>query len=446
MELTQEAILNILIEGKGKVKNSELLGKYKEHLNSSDPEEKKKNRDLFKSFVNNLAVVKDFEETKYIVLKKVYHHLLEANTDQNTQREQKQQDDEDGSHSEEDKKEQQYVEDRRSDVRRSSSPVGPSFIEAALEKAKNVEFKPVKSLQFSVPLKSDDSDKHGAVFPVKKETNANKPYALPLRMPLVDVSHHNKKTATEHLETGQNPHSSPQCKRKPSTDGFVSTGGSPQLRRHFKTPKQAEEPKYSNHCPLDSLEHEWLVKSAAGQWSQVYGLLLKEAQLAEKKDFISGFTALHWAVKCGNIEMADAIIQRSSAVDIDAKSYGGYTPLHLAAIHDQLALIELLLKYDANKNVRDNCGKKPYHYLQEAVPKELKERLGEPKARCHEVVHVREEFDPYKHLKTPYRLFQNNPVHKKKSKTRVVSLAEDVRDEKSDPLLHKQRPISNLFY
>nr|XP_055037016.1 ankyrin repeat domain-containing protein SOWAHA-like [Misgurnus anguillicaudatus] len=438
MDLTQEAILNILIEGKGKVKNSELLGKYKEHLNCSDPEEKKKNRDLFKSFVNNLAVVKDFEDTKYIVLKKVYHHLLEANTDQNIQREQKVQDDEDGSHSEEDKKEQQYVEDRRSDVRRSSSTVGPSFIEAALEKAKNVDFKPVKSLQFSVPLKTDE-DNHGAVFPVKKETNANKPYALPLRMPLVDVSH-NK-------QTGQNPHSSPQSKRKPSTESFLSTIGSPQLRRHFKTPKQAEEPKYSNHCPLDALEHEWLVKSAAGQWSQVYGLLLKEAQLAEKKDFISGFTALHWAVKCGNIDMADVIIQRSRAVDIDAKSYGGYTPLHLAAIHDQLPLIDLLLKFGANKNVRDNCGKKPYHYLQEAVPKELKERLGEPKIRCQEVVHVREEFDPYKHLKTPYRLFQNNPgVLKKKSKTRVVSLAEDGRDEKSDPLLHKQRPISNVFY
>lgn len=456
MALTQEAILNTLIEGNGKVKNLDLLSKFKDHLNCGDPAERKQNRDLFKTFVNNIAVVKEFQETKFIVLKKVYHHLLDSYNDQNTPNEKQEKENEDGSHSEEHEGEHnafpQYVEGRGSDLKRSPSNV--SFIEAALEKSKNVNFKPIRSLHFAVPLKSDpdNSGSHEAVCPTKKEVRTNKPYMLPLRMPPVDISH-NKQTALEHLDNEQKPHSSPQCKRKPTTDGVVGTSGSPQLRRHFKTPKQAEEPKDIHHFPLDSLEHEWLVKSAAGQWSQVYGLLLKDAQLAEKKDFMSGFTALHWAVKSGNVDMVSVIIQESRksdrGVDINAKSHGGYTPLHIAAIHDHLHLIDLLLHYGANRNVRDNCGKKPYYYLLKGVPKELKELLGDPKANQQEVPQVREEFDPYKHLKTPYRLFPTHPMGlKKKNKARgsVASLCEDGRDEKNDPVLHKQRLFSDVFH
>ncbi|KAI7796124.1 ankyrin repeat domain-containing protein SOWAHA-like [Triplophysa rosa] len=449
MDLTQEAILNTLIEGNGKVKNVELLSKFKEHLNCGDPAERKQNRDLFKTFVNNIAIVKEFQETKYIVLKKAYHHLLDSYTDQNTPNEKE---DEDGSHPEEHQGEQnahpQYVEGRGSDLKRSPSNV--SFIQAALENSKKVNFKPLRSLPFSVPLKSDPDNSHGVVCPAKKEVRTNKPYMLPLRMPPIDISH-NKQTAPEHLDNEQKPHSSPQCKRKP-TDGVVGTSGSPQLQRHFKTPKQ-EEPKDLHHFPLDSLEHEWLVKSAAGQWSQVYGLLLKDALLAEKKDFMSGFTALHWAVKSGNLEMVSIIIRESRksdrGVDINAKSHGGYTPLHIAALHNHLHLINLLLNYGANRNVRDNCGKKAYHYLPKGVPKELKQLLGDPKANHQEVHQVREEFDPYKHLKTPYRLFPSHPMGlKKKNKARgsVTSLCEDGRDEKNEPVLHKQRLFSDVFH
>lgn len=450
MALTQDAILNTLIEGNGKVKNTDLLSKFKEHLNCGDAAEKKQNRDLFKTFVNNIAVVKEFQETKYIVLKKVYHHLLDSYTDQTTPSGKQEKDDEQPEEPVGERSAHpQYVEGGGSDLKRSPSNV--SFIEAALEKSKNVNLKPVKSLHFSVPLKSDpeDSDGRGAACPTKKETRTNKPYSLPLRMPPVDVSHLNKQTAPEHLDDEQRPHSSPQCKRKP-TDGVVGTSGSPQFRRHFKTPKQAEEPKDLHHCPLDSLEHLWLVKSATGQWSHVHGLLLKDAQLAEKKDFMSGFTALHWAVKSGNVDMVSIIIQESRksdrGLDINAKSHGGYTPLHIAAIHSHLHMIDLLLNYGANRNVRDNCGKKAYHYLPKEVPRELKELLGEPKTSHQEVLPVREEFDPYKHLKTPYRLFPTHPMGlKKKSKARgsVASLCEE---EKNEPLLHKQRLFSDVFH
>uniref|UniRef100_A0A673GJ19 Ankyrin repeat domain-containing protein SOWAHA-like n=1 Tax=Sinocyclocheilus rhinocerous TaxID=307959 RepID=A0A673GJ19_9TELE len=354
---------------KGKVKNSELLSKFKDLLNCSDPAEKKQNRDLFKTFVNNIAVVKDFQDAKYIVLKKVYHHLLE----------------------------------------KSEQKPDPDFSGAA-----------------------------------KKEASTNKPYALPLRMPQIDLGHHHKKPSTESL--GQELQPSPRC-----TDSVACAGASPQLQRHFKTPTQADEPKDSHHCPLDPVEHEWLVKSAAGQWNQVYGLLLKDAQLAEKKDFMSGFTALHWAVKCGDADMVCTIIEVSRksdhGVDVNGKSNGGYTPLHIAAIHLQLFLIDLLVrKYGANGNIRDNCGKKPYHYLDTGVSRELRELLGDPKAGHREVHHqVRDEYDARKY--SIGHLFLAHPVGlKKKNKARnqFISVSDDGR-ERDEPVLHKLRLVSDVF-
>ncbi|XP_016307046.1 ankyrin repeat domain-containing protein SOWAHA-like [Sinocyclocheilus anshuiensis] len=449
MALTQEAILNTLLEGKGKVKNSELLSKFKEPLNCSDPAEKKQNRDLFKTFVNNIAVVKDFQDAKYIVLKKVYHHLLEASNDENAPREDCGRD---GSHPEEDEKEKsthsQNAEGKKSEQKalsRSSSKASDgstelSPIEIALERSKNVDFKPKRSLHFTVPLKPDP-DFSGAA---KKEASTNKPYALPLRMPQIDLGHHHKKPSTESL--GQELQPSPRC-----TDSVACAGASPQLQRHFKTPKQADEPKDSHHCPLDPVEHEWLVKSAAGQWNQVYGLLLKDAQLAEKKDFMSGFTALHWAVKCGDADMVCRIIEVSRksdhGVDVNGKSNGGYTPLHIAAIHLQLSLIDLLVrKYGANGNIRDNCGKKPYHYLDKGVSRELRELLGDPKAGHREVHHqVREEYDARKY--SIGHLVLAHPVGlKKKNKARnqFVSVNDDGR-ERDEPVLHKLRLVSDVF-
>lgn len=415
MALTQEAILNTLLEGRGKVKNSELLSKFKDRLNCSDPAEKKHNRDLFKTFVNNVGVVKEFQDTKYIVLKKVYHHLLEASNNENAQKE-----DHGGSHPEEDEK----------SPRRSSSDdtAALSPIEVALERCKDVDLRPKKSLHFTVPLKSDlvcSDDKHGAA-------KTNKPFALPLRMPQTDIGQHHKKklSATDSMRT--------------------STARTPQ--RHFKPPKPADEPKYHSHrCPLDPAEHEWMVKSAAGQWNQVYGLLLKDAQLAEKKDFMSGFTALHWAAKCGNTDMVCRIIDQSrksgNGVDVDAKSNGGYTPLHIAAIHNHVPLIDLLVqKYCANGNLRDNCGKKPYHYLRKGVPGRLRELLGDPRAVRQEVQQVREDCDPHRYPKS--RLFPTHPVGiKKKNKGRIqfISVGEDERAERDEPVSHKQRLVSDVF-
>ncbi|XP_010006841.1 PREDICTED: ankyrin repeat domain-containing protein SOWAHB-like [Chaetura pelagica] len=49
--------------------------------------------------------------------------------------------------------------------------------------------------------------------------------------------------------------------------------------------------------PLGQREHTWLVAASAGQWAQVRGLFLEEPELALLRDFMSGFTVLHWLAK-----------------------------------------------------------------------------------------------------------------------------------------------------
>uniref|UniRef100_A0A3B5A6T5 Uncharacterized protein n=1 Tax=Stegastes partitus TaxID=144197 RepID=A0A3B5A6T5_9TELE len=221
-------------------------------------------------------------------------------------------------------------------------------------------------------------------------------------------------------------------KRRPpsvETSGSVS---SPQLRRAVKSTKASEEPKETRGpsvVPLEQSEHEWLVKSAAGQWSQVYGLLLRDNQLAEKKDFMSGFTALHWAAKCGNSDMLVKIIDLSKQggvdIDINVKAHGGYTPLHIAALHSQDYIMAMLVReYGANVNIRDNCGKKAYQYLHKDVAGGVREMLGEPKAQDR-ALPEKEELemvpDLSKSLHSISRLFQPNTTsHKKKHKQRQL--------------------------
>lgn len=52
--------------------------------------------------------------------------------------------------------------------------------------------------------------------------------------------------------------------------------------------------------PLEAREHAWLVKGAAGAWPDIYALFREDASLLNRRDFISGFTVLHWIAKHGD--------------------------------------------------------------------------------------------------------------------------------------------------
>nr|CAB3266486.1 ankyrin repeat domain-containing protein SOWAHB-like [Phallusia mammillata] len=126
---------------------------------------------------------------------------------------------------------------------------------------------------------------------------------------------------------------------------------------------EAEEDQERGSAPicLDPNDKLWIIKSAQANMVEMRKLLDLDPTLAEKRDFVMGYTALHWAAKKGNIDMVNMLLDQK--IDVNARSNGGYTPLHLAAIHGHEHIISHLLEYEADPTIRDYSGRQAIHYL-----------------------------------------------------------------------------------
>ncbi|KAM9289202.1 ankyrin repeat domain-containing protein SOWAHA [Morus bassanus] len=257
---------------------------------------------------------------------------------------------------------------------------------------------------------------------------------------------------------------------------------SPGPQRVAKNHRAGEEMAV---VPLEEAEHRWLVMVAGGQWTQqLHGLLLSDASLAARRDFISGFTALHWAAKSGNCDMVTEIIKeaekRGACVNVDARSHSGYTALHLAAIHGQEKIISLLVySYHAKTDLRDYSGKKPHQYLKEGTSSAVRRLLGDP-SLLHNVepsVPIKKStklaasilsststflgvisddmafYDLTKGLRKPSslnKLLAATTGPRRKPKTRggfpSYSSLSEVTEEEEEEVVVKRRPISELFF
>uniref|UniRef100_A0A3B4ZKR8 SOWAHA-C winged helix-turn-helix domain-containing protein n=1 Tax=Stegastes partitus TaxID=144197 RepID=A0A3B4ZKR8_9TELE len=106
---------------------------------------------------------------------------------------------------------------------------------------------------------------------------------------------------------------------------------------------------------LDPIEKEWIYSAAGARVPDLSQLLRQDPSLANKK-----VTALHWAAKHGNEDMATLVVK--AGADVNTKS--GYTPLHIAALHGHRHIHDLLTgTYGAKENLRDYSGHLACHYL-----------------------------------------------------------------------------------
>lgn len=91
--------------------------------------------------------------------------------------------------------------------------------------------------------------------------------------------------------------------------------------------------------------------------------------LASRRDFITGYTALHWAAKNGQSDVVKLLMGCSEPPEVDTRSHGGYTPLHVAAMNSRYEVIELLVVvYKADTDATDFAGRKPIYYLDHDAP------------------------------------------------------------------------------
>lgn len=475
MALTQESVLFLLISEGGKIKKSDLVERYRTLIDCDNPAEKQRNKDIFKTFVNNVGYVKEINGTRYVVVKKMYHHLLHGvQTAEKSGNEEIPLADE-----------QQRPPVRREDTV-SCDGVGAvgsaasepqeepeicenptevlSPLQQALQRSKCSNLSVKRTLKFGIQRADtigDACSNSGAVD--EPRTIQNKPYGLPLRIPpsTSKVEIHKLKVDPVDPPESQTPDPFRNKRRPPSVE-VGSSISSPQMRRAVKSTKASEEPKETTTpslVPLEESEHEWLVKCAAGHWNQVYGLLLRDHQLAEKRDFMSGFTALHWAAKCGQSKMLVKIIDLAKEggveLNINAKTHGGYTPLHIAALHDQEYIMAMLVgELGADPSIRDNCGKRAHHYLHKGISASVREMLCGPKVQpvLDKPLHEKEELELFpdlsKGLHSISRLFQPQAVgQKKKHKLRLglYSMSDDPSEDREDSSTFRQRLGSNVF-
>ena len=114
---------------------------------------------------------------------------------------------------------------------------------------------------------------------------------------------------------------------------------------------------------LDRASRQWMVKASQGDYHVLAKKLKDDPGLAKHTDFISGYTALHWAAKRGNLNVVKLLVGGYS-VHVNQKSHGGYTPLHLACQFGHQEIFDILVEtFGADSHLRDNSGRKPIHYL-----------------------------------------------------------------------------------
>ncbi|XP_014855447.1 PREDICTED: uncharacterized protein LOC106925542 isoform X2 [Poecilia mexicana] len=167
----------------------------------------------------------------------------------------------------------------------------------------------------------------------------------------------------------------PRC-----TSPIASEGGRKETRKSLHSHNAGK-----SVVPLEAQEHDWMVKAAAGAWPDIYALFRTDSSLLNRKDFISGFTVLHWIAKHGDHRVINTLWygmeQKGLSFDVNAKSTAGQTPLHIAAIHGHKNIIRLLVKkFGADVKLRDTAGKKAWQYLSDRAPDILELLAAPPKA------------------------------------------------------------------
>ncbi|KAM6361105.1 ankyrin repeat domain-containing protein SOWAHB [Alca torda] len=339
-ELSQEAVLDFLWGAGGRAPNTALLRHFQPFLR--DPalteQQRRERREYFKSLVNSLATVHPATApgaSKDIVLRRRYRDLL---------------DEELPPPEEQQEKEEKEPPPPRRDPDRRRAPRGK-----AAEKGRPGDGQPPG---VSVAGGCAARGRGGPCCECRRARRAAAaPPSIRCQLSLLEVQ---SIPPSLPADCGQQPRILPSksCPRNVSNRGLS--------------------------VPLGQREHAWLVAMSAGRWTQVRGLFLEEPELALQRDFMSGFTVLHWLAKHGDgpglQELAAAARQAGLALDVDARSGCGYTPLHLAAIHGhQLVIKVLVLQLGCQVQVRDSNGRRPWEYLGSSTSGEIWQLLEAPR-------------------------------------------------------------------
>ncbi|XP_069027629.1 ankyrin repeat domain-containing protein SOWAHD [Embiotoca jacksoni] len=132
---------------------------------------------------------------------------------------------------------------------------------------------------------------------------------------------------------------------------------------------------------LSPMEHAWMLLAVEGNYDTILEFISEDPYLLTRRDFISGYSVLHWLAKRGQDETLLKLLRYADSagipVNVNVRGSGGLTPLHVASMHSQFMVIKLLVgAFSANVDAMDYNGKRAWQYLKGDAPPEMKELLG----------------------------------------------------------------------
>lgn len=370
----QPAVLYFIKEKGGRVKNTDLTDHFRATI-SKDPALKQAAKEAFKRYVDSVAYVKEENGEKYVCLKKKFRSSNEKSDRMNELK----------SHGEEEH--EACVSERGV---KEGMLMLPLTLPGSGYGTSHVKSQPDPSVKFS--LRATESDMGN-----RSTTRENKTdLSLKInRSEREDEDQERKQSEGTSLgnevksdsEPGKDNRLTDDFNRKHFAQGLIDSSPQVRLKSSVYLPGRCRD------CPrpdadyepasltLEPLEHDWMMSASDGDWESLHRLLLRDPSLITRKDFITGFTCLHWASKLGKHELIVMLVnfakENGVALNVNARSSAGYTPLHLAAMHNHLEVVKLLVgAFDADVEARDYNGRKACQYLKSDITRNILDIVG----------------------------------------------------------------------
>ncbi|OCT92472.1 ankyrin repeat domain-containing protein SOWAHC [Xenopus laevis] len=327
---SRESVIRFLSEQGGRVPNQNVLGHFRALLNEPPVGESRETlRSRFKDIVNEVATVREEAGVRYVCLRKKYRETGSAAPS---------------------------PESSVSDHEAASESPGHSSEGGRKDLSTSISVTGAPGGAAQQPQEKEDKSVPGPI----KQCPGSPEVFIP--------------------SSGRTPRGSRKGVREPVSPQFRRGGGllragkrdsdSSSLHSSSSVSGNEEDESGAAHgqVALDPVEHAWMLSSCRGRWESLRELLSNEPGLITRRDFITGFSCLHWAAKHGQHELLNALLtyarQHRVPININARAAGGYTALHLAAMHGHLDVIKLLIgACDADVNIRDYSGRKAWQYL-----------------------------------------------------------------------------------
>lgn len=78
--------------------------------------------------------------------------------------------------------------------------------------------------------------------------------------------------------------------------------------------------EYDYDDEIDPLEKEWMLASAQADIDGLQRLMMTDQTLLNRKGFLHGYTALHWAAKHGRMDILSMLLLQGATTDIKSVS------------------------------------------------------------------------------------------------------------------------------